>query len=152
VTPAARLAAALVARLAPVLPAPFRVCAEGESIASYEGTKWWGTTAVDAVNWFADDPDWRFAERVTSSTWTVLSSVQDEVSRAFRTQWPAHPSGGEMVLPGTRADEARVHLWYGPSEAAPVIAFVPIEFTELLPEGWSGDREPGHHDQPPNDR
>ena len=78
VTPAARLAAALVARLAPVLPAPCRVCVEGEGIASSEGAAWWGTTVVDTVNGFGNDPSWPFAERVASSTWTVLSSVQDE--------------------------------------------------------------------------
>lgn len=142
-TPAARLASALVARLAPVLPAPFRVCAEGEGVASYEGTEPWGTTFVDTVNWPVDDPEWPFAERVTSAVGAVLSSVQDEVSRAFRQQWPAQPDGGGMAMPATRADDARVYLWYGPSEAAPVIAFAPIEFAELIPEGWSGDEETG---------
>lgn len=142
-TPATRLAAALVARLGPVLPAPFRVSAEGEGVASFEGAEWWGTSFVDTVNWPADDPDWPFAERVASSARTVLDSVQDEVSRAFRIQWPALAAGGGMAMPGTRADSVRVYLWYGPSEAAPVIAFTPIELAELIADGWSGDREPG---------
>ena len=141
-TPAARLAAALVARLAPVLPAPFYVRAEGEGVASYEGTESWGTTGVDTVNGPADDPDWPFAARVESAVESVLSSVQDEVSRACRKQWPARPDGARMAMPGTRTDDARVYLWYGASEAAPVLAFAPIEFAELMPDGWSGARGP----------
>lgn len=133
---AVRLAAALAERLAPVVPAPFRVEAEGGWLTLYHGTALDGSTPV---GWVLDqeidpaDPDaaeWSFAHRARLVTDNALSSVQDAVSETTAEQWPALPGGG-MALPGTRQDGASVHLWYGPDERSPVLSFSPISLASL---------------------
>jgi hypothetical protein len=37
-----------------------------------------------------------------------------------------------MALYGIRHDGAEIRFWYGVSEAAPVIAFLPIRLADLL--------------------
>lgn len=137
-----RLAAALAERLGPVLPAPFRVRAEGGWVALYRGGEWDGSSGVALVLDHVIDPDrpdyppgeqdWPLAARAASVADGVLSSVQDAVTEATTEPWPALPGGG-MALPGARTDGERVYLWYGPDEGAPVLAFAPIVLADLLP-------------------
>lgn len=137
---AVRLAAALSERLAPVVPAPFRVEAEGGWLTLYHGA---GIDGSTPVGWVLDqeidpaDPDaaeWSFAHRARLVADNALSSVQDAVAEATAEQWPALPGGG-MALPGTREDGASVYLWYGPDERAPVLWFLPIPLASLQGAG-----------------
>jgi hypothetical protein len=131
-SPAEALARALAERLDAAVPPPVSVRAEGAAVAVYVAGEWWGSTYMD------DDSDEPLAstdgapwvERVETTAGALLSSVQDTVAVALRAPWPALPDGG-MALPHARAAAGRVHLWYGPDEAA-VVALKPLSLAELV--------------------
>jgi hypothetical protein len=141
---AVRLAAALAERLAAVVPAPFRVGAEGGWVVLHRGDVWDGSSdvaggldqEVDPTHPYHEprDEDWSLADRAAMVAEGVLSSVQDAVSEATAEPWPALP-GRRMAMPGTRTDGASVYLWYGPDEDAAVLAFAPIRLAALLAPG-----------------
>ena len=140
---AVRLAAALAERLDVVVPRPFHVRAEGGWIAVYRGEEWDGSTGVAAIVGDDDagpegiaDKGAPLAERVQAAAWAVLSSVQDAVSEATTEPWPVLPAGG-LALPGTRADDESVYLWFGPEtarETGAVLSLPSIRLEELAGE------------------
>lgn len=140
---AKRLAAALAERLDSVVPAPFRVRAEGGWVAVYRGTEFDGASDVAGILDQVIDPthpyyepgdeDWSVAERVTTAVGGVLSSVQDAVAEATTEPWPLLPGDGRaMAPPEVRVDAVGVYLWYGRDEGAAVISFGPIALAELF--------------------
>jgi hypothetical protein len=144
-----RLAGALAARLDPVVPRPFRVRADGANVTVDHPAGWGFTTFVGTLRGDSPPPyDFSWAEtayapadsppasepteleRVAAAVWAVLSAVQDVVSEATTEPWPLVPPR-QMALPETRADGEALHLWYGPVEAAPGIAFTPIPLRDI---------------------
>lgn len=142
---AVRLAAALAERLDAVLPPPFRAHAEGGWVALYHDSAWNGSTGVagvldqelDAAEPGPEDADAGprpLADLARTVAWNVLSSAQDAVAEATTNPWPVLPGGG-MALPGARADDAWLHLWYGPhydheAGAVPTLAPIPLAVLE----------------------
>jgi hypothetical protein len=100
-----RLAEALASRLNPTLPRPIHVLVERAASPA--------TTHSDVIMAIA-----------------MLGGVQDSVIRIRRDRWPRLPTG-DIALPDGRADSARVHLWFGPSENHAVLTLPPIELGEL---------------------
>lgn len=139
---AVRLAAALAERLAAVIPAPFRVQAEGGWVSGYEDDRWDCSSDVAGVldqdlsatredGW--EPEEWPFVDRVVSISYNVLSSVQDMIAETTTEPWPRLPGGG-MANPGSRADATRLYLWYGPdekSEEGAVLLLTPVDLAAL---------------------
>ena len=139
---AVRLAAVLAERLDAIVPAPFRVRAEGGWVSGSIGDR---LDFVADVAFFLDrDPsaardagseseESSFVDRVLSITDHVLGSVQDMIAEDTTEPWPLLRQGG-MAIPGTRADAERVYLWFGPDsqhEDAAVLSLPPIELAAL---------------------
>lgn len=129
-----RLATALAARLDPVVPRPFSVRADGANVIVDHPAGWgFGSLIGDILepDYDADD-DWSEAERAGTIISAVLSGLQDAISEATSEPWPATPKTRDMAPYGTRHDDTAVYFWYGPMEEAPLIAFDPIRFRELV--------------------
>ena len=119
-TPAA-FARELAAALAASLPEGFTVSADGEmlTIETPDGTG--VSTALDIE---ADDIG--DLEVYADAAESVLSLVQDVVCEALDATWPAAGGGSvDLPIPGARADDGIVHLWFG-GEDAPVLQLTPI--------------------------
>lgn len=129
---AVRLAAALAERFGAVVPAQFRVSAEGGWVSRFVGAQWDGSSDVAGV--LDGEPEASpFVDRVVSAGYHVLSSVQDMIAEATTEPWPRLPQGG-MANPGTRADAGLVYLWYGPNsehEEGAVLSLPPITLAAL---------------------
>jgi hypothetical protein len=140
---AVRLAAALAERLDAVVPAPFRVRAEGGRVSLYHGEAWDGSSDVAWVLDQEVDPGApagerdSFAWRAAAVAEHVLSSVQDGVAETTAEPWPRLPEGG-MARSGARTDGERVYLWYGPEyerEDGAVVPFLPISLEDIVGPG-----------------
>jgi hypothetical protein len=115
VTPTA-FATALASALAASLPEGFTASADGETltIETPDGTG--VSTAIDI-----EPDDIGDLEVYADAAEGVLSLAQDVVSEALDATWPS--AGGPSVdlpIPGARADDGVVHLWFG-DEDAPVL-------------------------------
>jgi hypothetical protein len=137
---ALRLAALLAQRLDEVVPRPFRVRPADGMVALYEGGTWDSSTEVADILDRDIDPvaaageRGSFAWNAAGAAWNVLSHVQDGVSEGTTNPWPPLASG-EMAMPGTRTDGARVFLWYGPHherDVDAVLSLAPIALDELV--------------------
>lgn len=121
-----RFAAALVERLALVLPKGFSISSEGHNLTLDTpdglGNSAWAGAVDENPTDFALYPD---------AAWVVLSSIQDGVTLTLRECWPLIIVGGEhkMAMPGAKVAEDTLELWYG-DEEAPVIRFPPIKLSE----------------------
>ena len=121
-----RLAAALVERLALVLPQGFSISSEGHDLTLDTpdglGTSAWAGAVDENPTDLALYP---------KAAWVVLSSIQDGVTLTLRECWPLSIVGGEhkMAMPGAKVVEKTLELWYG-NEEAPVIRFPPIKLSE----------------------
>jgi len=125
-----RFAQALAERIGEILPPPLTVRADGGDVGVYaDGVCQGGSAAAMIVE--DDDDDRTVAERVESAGWAVLSGIQDCVSEYLTLQWPAG-ADRKMALPEVRADEERVHLWFGSSEADATVTLRPIELGDLI--------------------
>ena len=78
-----------------------------------------------------DDDDRTIAERAECVARAVLSTIQDDVAEYLTLPWPVD-AWGKMVMPGARTESERLYLWYGESEAEPVISLTPIDFHEFI--------------------
>src|SRR6266481_1878636 len=85
---AVRLATALAERLDALVPAPFRVHAEGGWVSRFNGGQWDGSAEVAGIldqdlsaerkdRW--EPHDWPFVDRVVTISYNVLNSVQDMI-------------------------------------------------------------------------
>jgi hypothetical protein len=138
---AARLAAALSERLDAVVPAPFRVRAEGGCVSLFEGDQWQCSSdvavvldqALSASEDVAAGGDKPLTDRIVSISWMVLSYVQDAIADSTTEPWPSDTQGG-MANPGTRADAEQVYLWYESDverEYSALLSLRPIPIAEL---------------------
>lgn len=145
----AHLAAALVVRLAPVVPPPFHVRVADTDFLVEHPTGWGFRMLLgvlvddDAIRPEFDD-SWAEglyapaapreepseAGAVANAVSGVLNSLQDAVSEATKEPWPL-VAPLRMAAYGTRVDGDVVHLWYGDREESPVIAFAPIPLADL---------------------
>jgi len=122
------LALALAARLGEVVPAGVTLDAVRNSISVYADGEL--MVSSQAARILEEVDDRTLNKRVESAVLAVLSDVQDSVMRHLRSKWPTD-GRGLLALPGARADQNRVLLWYGVSDDRPVISFRPIEFDEI---------------------
>jgi hypothetical protein len=123
-----RFAQALAERIGEILPPPLTIRADGGNlVVSADGISQGGSGAAMIVE---DDDDRTVAERVECAARAVLDGVQDDVSEYLTLPWPAG-ADGRMATAGVRADEARVHLWFGDSQSAAVITLRSIDLGDL---------------------
>jgi hypothetical protein len=117
-----QFAAALVERLAPILPAGFSARAD-------EGGVWIdapdGLGSATSVAELLDRDDLE-PQDYADVAWAVLSMAQDVVSETTTDPWPvAMGPGLDLAEPGTRVDGGSVQLYFGPDEQ-PVLRLPPI--------------------------
>lgn len=118
----------MAARLNEVVPIPFRVYAEGNVVGiEARDVPIGGAGASFIVD---EDDDRTFGEKVETTVWAVLSSIQDDISEFLTESWPSVDGCG-MAMPGARRDGAWVYLWYGEDEGAPVITMPAIRIAEI---------------------
>src|SRR2546423_5214118 len=120
------LAESLARRLNEVMPAVFRLTAESGWLTLHINGSLDGTIPTPEI---ADDDARERGERFETAVYGVLNSVQDSISEHQRTPWPS-TDGRNMAEPGVRCGTDYIHLWYGESENAPVLAIPAIPFTE----------------------
>lgn len=121
-----KLAAAIAARLAQVVPPPLDVRAKGGRVTISIAGKSLGGSAAAAI---VEDEDGRTSEeRIVTAIRAILDGVQDAVTRELREPWPN--KGGTTALPNARSDGRRVHLWFG-DEQSPSLGLPPIEIAEV---------------------
>lgn len=114
-TPAA-FARALAAALAASLPDGFTASADGETLTIDTPD---GTGVSTALDIEADDIG--DLDVYADAAEGVLSLAQDVVCEALDATWPTASGGSiELPIPGARADDGIVHLWFG-DEDAPVL-------------------------------
>lgn len=119
-TPAA-FARSLAAALAASLPDGFTASAEDETVTIETPD---GTGVATALDIEPDDIG--DLEVYADAAEGVLSLAQDVVCEALDSTWPtAGVSAIDLPVPGARADDGVVHLWYG-DEDAPVLRLKPI--------------------------
>ncbi len=114
-TPAS-FARELAAALAASLPDGFTASADGETLTIETPD---GTGVSTALDIEADDIG--DLEVYADAAEGVLSLAQDVVCEALDATWPMAGGGAvDLPIPGARADDGVVHLWYG-DEDAPVL-------------------------------
>jgi hypothetical protein len=124
-----RFALALAERIGEILPPPLTIRAEGSSVDLYaDGINQGGSAAAVIVE--ADD-DRTLRERLETAGRAVLSGVQDCVSEYLTLPWPIGVDG-RMAIPDVRADEERLYLWFGGSEAGATVTLRPMELDALI--------------------
>jgi hypothetical protein len=122
-------ARALAERIGEILPPPLTIHADGRNlVVSVDGIDQGGSAASMIVE--VDDGR-TLAERVETAGRAVLSGIQDGVSEYLTLPWPVD-ADGRMAMPGVRADEERVYLWFGSSEADAVVTLRPIGLDQLI--------------------
>jgi hypothetical protein len=109
------------------MPAGFRLSAENEWLELFIENSIDST--ISAPQRIGNEPG-ELAERLKTAVYDVLDSVQDTASEHLRTPWPS-VDGRKMAMPGVRIGASSIHLWYGESEKAPVLAIPEIPFTEI---------------------
>ena len=122
-TPAA-FATELAAALAASLPEGFSASAEDETVTIETPD---GTSVSTALDLEPDDIG--DLEVYADAAEGVLSLAQDVVCEALDATWPS--VGGvsiDLPIPGARADDGVVHLWFG-DEDAPVLKLRDIALT-----------------------
>jgi hypothetical protein len=118
-----QFAAALVERLAPILPAGFsaRADAGGVCIDAPDGLGS-ATSVADLLD--RDDLE---PQDYADVAWAVLSMAQDVVSETTTDPWPvAMGSTRDLAEPGTRVEGGTVHLYFG-AEEQPVLILPPVQ-------------------------
>lgn len=111
----------LAAALAASLPDGFAASADGETVTIETPDGTGVSTALDI-----DVDDIGDLEVYADAAEGVLSLVQDVVCEALDATWPSAGAGAvDLPIPGARADDGVVHLWFG-DEDAPVLTLKPI--------------------------
>jgi hypothetical protein len=121
------LARIIATRLDSVVPAPFRLNAQGGRIEIYVGENLDSSPSLEMI---VDDQSRELAERLETAVSSVLSQVQDAISEHLRTPWPS-VDGRHMALPGVRVDAELIHLWYG-DERAPVLRISAVKIADII--------------------
>jgi hypothetical protein len=112
------LAASLVERLNPVLPAPMSVAASSEVVEVYDDGR--------LVTWMS------FVDAVPEeAVFEFLDQLQRDVSEITTEPWPRDPGGGyEFHDPAVEEREGALHVTFGPDDN-PVLALEPIPLSDL---------------------
>ena len=114
----------LAAALAASLPDGFTASADGETVTIETPDGAGVSTALDIE---ADDSG--DLEVYADAAEGVLSLAQDVVCEALDATWPtAGDAAIDLPIPGARADDGIVHLWFG-DEDAPVLTLKAIPVT-----------------------
>jgi hypothetical protein len=115
-------------RLNQIIPKPFRVAAQGAGVALHINGALDGIITTPGI---AEDATRELRERLSIAVSGVLSSVQDTISEYLRTPWPSE-DGCNMAPPRVRVGTDAIYIWYGDSEAAPVLAIPSIPLAEVI--------------------
>ena len=121
-----KLAKALVSRLNDVVPTRFRLTTDGDVLHVYIGDVLNSILSLDIVM----DESRDLNERLRTSVWSVINSLQSDISEDLRTPWPS-ADGRTMAMPEVESDGERVHLWFGDSQA-PVLSLPAIRIEEII--------------------
>lgn len=121
------LADALARRINEVIPAGFRLAPEGGRVMVHVNGSLDGVITTPEI---ADDETRELRERLETAVYGVLNSVQDTITEQLRLPWPSQDVR-VMAPPKVRAAADAIHLWYGDSETAPVLAIPQIPLREL---------------------
>ena len=124
-----KLAAALAARLADVLPPPYSIRSSGAEVEVYARSEHVGGSPAASI--LEDEDGEAVGERAERAAWAVLSGIQDDVAVHGTVGWPLD-ADHQMALPDVRSDSRRLYLWFGSSESDAVVALRPIELSELF--------------------
>jgi hypothetical protein len=120
-----KLAEALVARLNDVVPAHFRLSTHGKLLHVHIGGMLNSILSLDIVEEENRDLD----ERLRTTVWSVINSLQNDISEDLRTPWPSI-DGRTMAMPEVHSDGEWLHLWYG-DRRAPVLSMPAIRIAEI---------------------
>lgn len=129
-----KLAAAVAARLARVVPPPVTVSAEGDLVSVHAGGKSLGSSGAAVI--VGDDDERTAEEKMDSAVRAILDGVQDLVTRELREPWPREQRGG-LALPNVRNDGSASAFWFGRDEQTPALALPSIHLAEVEEAGWS---------------
>ena len=125
-----KLVIALVSRLNDVVPSSFRLSTDGDRLRVDSHGALSSIMSVDIV----EDESRNLDERLQTSVWSVISSLQDDISEDLRTPWPSR-DGRTMALPQVHSDGESVHMWFG-DERAPILSLPAIRIAEITaPDG-----------------
>jgi len=122
-----KLATALATRLNAVMPAAFRLTPRDSYVELRIEGAWDGAITTPEI---AADDSREVGERLHTAASGVLNSVQDSVSEHLRAPWPS-ADGRTMAMPAVRVSTIAIHLWYGESEAEPVLRLAEIALGEI---------------------
>lgn len=122
------LATSLARRLNEVVPAGFRLAAEDERLRLRIDDS---SDVIMLTLSIVEDERREMTERLETAVESVLSSVQDSVSKQLRIPWPS-TDGRRMALPGVNFDGESIHSWYGAIEEEPVLKLREIPIAEIL--------------------
>jgi len=120
-----RLVEALVERLSAVVPAQFQLSTRGVRLHVDLRGAMSSIFSFDIV----EDESRDLNKRLETAVWSVLSSLQDDISEDLCTPWPSI-DGRTMAMPEVHSDGEQVHLWYG-DERAPVLSLPAIRIAEI---------------------
>ena len=121
-----RFAAALASRLDSVVPEGLSVRARGAGVTLYDPASWGISSAAEILT--AEDGR-SVVELVETAAYAIMNSIQDEVMRSTKEQWPQGPAR-RAAEPEARVIGVQLHLWFG-NEAAPVLRLKPVYLSEL---------------------
>ena len=117
-------------RLNGVVPEGFRLTAEDQGLVlRIHGT--WDSRVVSPE--IVEDESRDLGERLETTVFAALDSIQDSVTEYLRIPWPS-ADGRSMAEPGVRYDGDAIHLWYGDSEKAAVLGLSAIPLSEVVSE------------------
>ncbi|MGI8332415.1 hypothetical protein ACRYCC_20790 [Actinomadura scrupuli] len=117
------LAAALAARLGPVLPSGLTVRADGDRVSVHSGETEVGGSAAAAL--IGDEDGRSVEEKIETASRAVLGGVQDAVAEWLTEPWPEG-----LAAPGARVAGGHLHLWYG-EERAPVLGLSSVDLADM---------------------
>jgi hypothetical protein len=120
-----KLAKALVLRLSAVVPAQFQLSTRGDRLhVDLRGEM----SSILSLN-IVEDESRDLDKRLQTAVWSVINSLQNDISEDLRTPWPSI-DGRTMAMPEVHSDGVWVHLWYGDA-AAPVLKMPAIRIAEI---------------------
>lgn len=126
---ARRLAAALVSRLAKLVPQGISILMDDARIALARGNEILAKADLEPILDQAGD----VRDLVVMALTNALSTIQDFVAEELTIPWPAAGSGRSaptLPLPDVSMDSMNIRLWFG-DEASPVLELQPIPLEEI---------------------
>lgn len=126
-----KLAAAVAARLQPVLPSGIQARSHDAHLGVFlDGTEVGGSDAAAIVE---DEDDRTLQERTSAAVHATLSGIQDCIVEHLRKRWPLAAATNDLVLPVVESDGSLLQLSYGDRDTPGAIKLAPIDVSELVP-------------------